>query len=289
MALQNFSDYMKNVSNQTPSSTKSSISYFTLKDDGDSAYIILDVEKLDDLIIHSGHVVYIDAIRQNRFINCLNDDINGDNCPFCIEGSKADKISSRVYRATIPICILENGDINEISYGVWNPSARLLSKLLTDSEVTNKLNDVDDLRSVVFILTRTGRDSNGYPTYSLKVAYKIPSGQNKIDFSPLNNVDIGAYVQDRSAEEMSIFIKTGDFPGYGKNRAKDENVSSPSPFVKQDEADEFDMPGNDHYAINPEKSTPAIKFPTNPTKEGSSTPIINKSVRRWNIPDIDNN
>ena len=165
-------------------------SFFTLKDDGDTARVRFLYETADDVEGYSVHTVKIGD--KDRYVNCLrtyNEPI--DNCPLCKAGNK---IKPRLFVK------LYNEDAGECQ--LWERGKTFFDTL---SGLSNRYNP---LYNKVIEIERHGKKGDMQTTYQ---TYPCD------DSEPVNIDDfecpepLGFTVMDKTFEEMETFIRTGDF------------------------------------------------------------------------------
>ncbi len=182
------------------------ITYFYLADDGDEAVVRFNVGSEEDLKVYCVHSV--EAGGKRRTIACLRESLNEpvDKCPLC---AAQQKLYFKAYIEMVSYTPDEKGMI--ASSVVWERPASFVETL------KEYLDNYGDLREELFKIVRKGKKGDQGTTYVI-----IPLGSKSmvynattcpIDFSDFDSYSVfGRAVGQRSAEDMKVFLETGNFP-----------------------------------------------------------------------------
>ena len=181
------------------------VSYFALKDDGDSSIVRFNVATLDDIKIVSKHTVKTSE-GKTRSVQCLrtSPEQSVDVCPLCAAGERVS------YRAYIPLLTYEQ-DENDQTVAIptlWEQAPRI-REILKSFTV-----DYGDLRDYLFKIVRHGRKGDPATTYTIVPANPAVYKEDifKKDFSGFENLNFERFVATKTADEMNQFLQDGDFP-----------------------------------------------------------------------------
>ena len=168
-----------------------SSSFFTLKNDKDTARVRIMYNNMNDVEGLAVHEIELDG--KKRYVNCIreyNDPI--DMCPLC----KANyKIIAKLF---VPLFNEETGDVM-----VWERGKKFFGKL------SSLCGRYDNLVSHVFEIERNGKPKDTATTYEI---YPISEDNTTLDDLP-EPVDVmKGIVLDKSSDDMSYFLKYHEFP-----------------------------------------------------------------------------
>lgn len=205
MAQMTYEEYSKKNEQVSSSSTSNpfKVTYFSLKDDGDTAIVRFNLKDSNDIVVHSQHTLKID--NKWKKIECLRTSSDSKEvCPLCESGNKQ---QFKIYLELL-VYENENGKIVKTSR-IWETSVSFRRTL------NSYLMDYGDLRKVIFKLTRNGKKGDMKTTYSLIPANpQIYTDENYIpDFSDFDTFDIHKGVLlNKSKEELEYLVANGSFP-----------------------------------------------------------------------------
>lgn len=165
--------------------------YFSLKNDHDVARVRFMYNGIDDVEGYAVHEVELDG--KKRYVNCLrsyNEPM--DKCPFCA--------ARRFQTAKLFIPIY---NIDEDRVQIWERGKKFFAKI---SSICARYSD---LVSHTFEIERNGKPGDTQTTYEI-----YETGQDNTTLQDLPEVPeiIGGLVLDKSAEDMSYYLKEGEFP-----------------------------------------------------------------------------
>ena len=230
MANFSYADYQNVVAQaQANGEGSAKIGYFKLKNDGDIAIARLNIGSTDELMFASVHTIGING--KWIKVSCLNPlgSYNGD-CGLCSAHNANPKgaVSKAAKKLFIPMMVSYR-DPNAVT-GYTAPVPVIWDRPAAFSrELANKLMVAGDLRNTLVLITRNGKAGDMQTTYSMDIlpadhpVFKpdmIPA-----DFSAFNNFNIARHSYwEKSAEEIQIYLTSGQFPEKTANNA--QQVSS---------------------------------------------------------------
>ena len=184
-------------------SSGNSGSYFSLKDDRDTARVHLIGNDINDFYGYAVHKVTTGD--KDRYVNCLRkhgDPV--DDCPFCASGdSEIKKVYAKMF---IP---LYNIDADEVQ--IWERGKSFFRDL--SSYCTRNPNVV----SCVTEIERLGAKGDTSTRYNL---IKVDDSDATVeDFQDDVPEVIGTIVLDKTYEDMEYYLDKGDFPDAGRQGA----------------------------------------------------------------------
>lgn len=165
-------------------------SFFTLKDDKDTAKVRFLYNTIDDVEGYVVHEIEVDG--KKRYVNCLrnyNDPI--DKCPFCAAQMKVKpKLFIKLYNEDAKECqIWERGK---------NYFQRIASLAAHYNPLVNQIVEVE----------RSGKKGDMQTTYEF-----YPTENKPVNLDDYECAEpLGTIILDKTEEEMNEFINTGSFP-----------------------------------------------------------------------------
>lgn len=178
-----------------------SSSFFTLKNDKDTARVRIMYRNMNDVEGLAVHEVEVDG--KKRYVNCLreyNDPI--DKCPLCKANYKV------IAKLFVPLFNEETGEVM-----VWERGKKFFGKL------SSLCGRYDNLVSHVFEIERNGKPKDTATTYEM---YSIKEDNTTLEDLP-EPVDVmNGIVLDKSAEDMEYFVRYGEFPEGGQSASREE-------------------------------------------------------------------
>lgn len=226
MAQMTYEDYLKLSQKTSTSESYPRIQYFALKDDGDSAIVRFNLGTLADIKIISRHRV-LSSENKVRIVGCLRtsplDPL--DVCPLCAAGEKV------AFRAYIPLLTYEQNENNEtVPVPVmWEQAPKIRDTL------KEFFNDYGDLRNQLFKIVRHGKKGDTATSYTILPANPAVYKEDvfKKDFSGFEHLDYERFVATKTAEDMEVFLREGDFPF--KSTASEHAETAEKPLSKHEE------------------------------------------------------
>ena len=218
MARMSFEEFEKSTSRQS-AGNGNHISYFSLRNDGDSAIVRFNIHGLSDIAVDSVHRVKTND-GKTRVVSCLrstpHDPIS--DCPLCEHGEQLN------YRLFIPLVVYEqvDGGNVELKAAVWEQGIK------TRNTLKGLIEEYGDLTENLFKVTRHGAAGSKDTTYSI-----LPANPNvyksEIFVKDLSAFDdpnyMSRFILVKTPEEIATFLETGDFP-HGQQKSE-ETVEKP--------------------------------------------------------------
>ena len=168
--------------------------YFSLKNDKDVARVRFMYDTIDDVVGYAVHQVEVDG--KKRYVNCLreyNEPIS--KCPFC---------EAKMYQTAKMFIPLYNVDEDKMQ--VWERGKKFFAKI---SSLCARYASKDSLVSHVFEIERNGKKGDTSTTYEI---YEVDRDNTTLDDLGEVQDPIGTVILDKTAEDMSAYLETGQFP-----------------------------------------------------------------------------
>ena len=164
-------------------------SFFTLRDDKDTARVRFMYRTIDDV---QGNVVHqVEIGDKHRYVNCLrayNEPL--DKCPLCAAQYKQlPKLFLKVY----------NEDAGEVQ--IWERGKTYFQKMASLASRYNPLCDE------VIEIERNGKKGDMKTSYEF---YPIENSQFDLDSVDMPEA-LGTIILDKTADEMNDYLSIGDF------------------------------------------------------------------------------
>lgn len=180
-------------------SSGSGVNFFSLKNDGDKAYVHLLGDDMNDFSGYAVHEVYIGD--KKRYVNCLREaKAPITDCPFCALGRSDEKLSKVHAKLFIPVYDCDTDEVK-----IWERGKQFFRDL------ASYCSHNPHVSKVVTEIERRGKANDTKTTYGL---YK-DSEEPEFDIANVQE-DIpeilGDIVLDKSFEDMEYFAKRGTFP-----------------------------------------------------------------------------
>lgn len=215
MAQRTLNDYQTKTN-----STYDGPTFFSLKNDGDSALVRIMHDTPESITPFDTHKVPTPKFKFGRTVNCLRTPEEPiDNCPLCKAGHK---LTTKIFVKMIEYVKQEDGTIKAVPK-IWE------KPLGFAWELTGKMKIYGPLSQSLFIITRhTPNPSDPKnTTYSMDCApahmYPLEAYPNHPElFEGFNVVGHGLY--SPSHEDMEYYLVNGDFP----TKAQTATESAPS-------------------------------------------------------------
>lgn len=219
-----YADYQKIVeqaqANSNGDGTK--VGYFRLKQDGDIAIARINIASTNELAFAAVHTINVGG--KWLKVSCHNPlNMNGASCPLCSANAANPNgtISKPAKKVYVPM-LVSYRDPNAAT-GYTTPAPVIWERPASFSrELANKLMIAGDLRNVLVLITRNGKAGDMQTTYSMDIlpethpVFKpemIPA-----DFSAFTNFNVARHSYwEKTAEEINVFLATGQFPERAQN------------------------------------------------------------------------
>ena len=201
------------------------VNFFSLKNDNDEAIVRIMHDSTDSFEIYNTHQIQLGS--RYRRINCLRTPHDPlEVCPFCNSGTP---IKQRIFVHMIQYVRDDNGNIVPQAV-IWERAASFARDL------KDKIDNYGPLSDCIFKIKRHGAAGYLQTTYSIDY---FPAGMNnpslypKIDNIFDNYSALGSVVMDKSADEINVFINTGEFPANQPENRVVESVNEQNiPFIQ---------------------------------------------------------
>lgn len=179
-------------------------SFFTLRDNGDTARVRFLYNGVEDIDGYSVHEIEVNGKR--RYVNCIrNYNEPLDTCPFCSAGYKViPKMFIKLY----------NEDAKEAQ--IWERGKTYFQKIASLSARYNPLcNEVIEIE-------RSGAKGD------MKTSYNFyPIGNSDFDMEGIEcSEPLGTIILDKTADEMNAYLDTGSFPSDSQKIATERQANS---------------------------------------------------------------
>ena len=271
MGIISYTDYMNEISHDSgysrgkSDSNKTSIGFFSLKNDKDSAIVRFMVGDVTDIPIIKLHKVKVGG--KDRKISCLRDPREPvDKCPLCNSGKN---VSSRVFIPLIEyIRNDEDGSIEAVPK-IWERPASYLSRLVS------LVQDYGNLSDNLFRVVRNGASGDTSTTYSENYCKPEVFSNSKFikDESFFKDYSVmGRLVYELSYDEASL-VASGGVPERFNNVSTKSSTYSSAP--KSSYASESSVSGGVSYG-SVDSATASPKTPTYSDGDtyGRSAPVV---------------
>ena len=209
-----------NVSSGQQNQINSGIGFFSLKNDRDEAVVRFMHDSTASFEILATHSIQLNG--RFRRVSCVrtpNDPIH--TCPLCERG---DKLDYRFYIHLLQYTNNPDGSVN-VEPKIWERSISYANKL------KEYLNNYGPLSDIICKIVRHGRAGD------MKTEYEIipnlnPNVYNPATFKKVDNLfedykALGRVVLDKTAQEITEYIQTGDFPQSAQNNQQSKVPETP--------------------------------------------------------------
>jgi hypothetical protein len=229
MANISFVDLENKKSNPNKTNKDYKVSYFSIKDDGGDATVRFahsSVKEIESLLqtVHIVKTLNKEGKEVFKRIACLRQPGEpASKCPLCSSENKAfSKVVGKFY-----VKLIEYVDEN----GKKVPKARIWERPASYAmKLKSLMDDYGDLTDIVFKIKRRGvrgsTETEYDEIYGKPEIYK-PDIYVK-DFSGFDGFKVeGSFYQVKTAEEMNIFLTTGEFPKTNSPIEKNTSYTKP--------------------------------------------------------------
>ena len=225
MAQLTFEQGLESLNNQSASTNQNSVTFFSLKNDGDEAIVRFMCDSTTDFEILTIHNVKING--KNRKINCLRDPKESlDKCPLCSSGiDDIRKVQNRFFVKMLVYSVDDSGSMQVVP-AVWERSVAVAVTL------KSYLDNYGPLSDVICKVIRHGAAGDINTTYEIvpnlsKAIYKddvyVKDASLFADYSAL-----GTIVIDRPYQDIVTFMNTGKFPATNAPSGTTTNAVPPA-------------------------------------------------------------
>lgn len=179
--------------------------FFTLRNDGDSADVIILYQSAKDVLVADCH--YISSKGYSGYAHCL-----GDNCPACNYPTKSGRGIRKDVAVFIPVFNISK---NKIEY--WQRSYKFVDQVLTNSVFKNFPNPSE----FVFHIVRHGAAGDQNTRYEIRAAARnndYPYEKILSDFNISFPASYSTVCKELTYDEMDGYLNSdvpSDLPNYG--------------------------------------------------------------------------
>lgn len=165
--------------------------WFSLKNDKDVARVQFMMSTLDDLDVFACHKVKIGD--KERYVDCLRTyDEPIDKCPFCAAGIPVKPVR---------FVIMYQHDDSKVK--IWERGKNFIAKL---QSLCNRYQPLSDY---VFEIERNGKAGDMATRYEIFPMDRV----DPVDLTEVEKPELlGGLILEKDAEEMGIYLDTGNFP-----------------------------------------------------------------------------
>lgn len=184
-------------------SSEGRANYFSLKDDGNKAYVHLLGNDMNDFPGYAVHQIDVDD-KKHYYVNCLR--VAGapvTDCPFCAEGKHNEKLSKVYAKLFIP---LYNCDTDEVQ--IWERGKAFFRTLASYCSHNPNVSEI------VTEIERQGKAGDQKTTYGLYATRETDDFKMENVADEIPNI-LGDIIADKSKEDMEYFVAHGVFPKDG--------------------------------------------------------------------------
>ncbi len=170
-------------------------SFFSLKNDGDTARVRFLYNGMEDVAGYAVHEVTVDDKR--RYVNCLRDyNEPKSKCPFCAANNFQ---RAKLY---IPLYDIDAGEVK-----IWERGKNFFSKM--SGICARYASGNTPLVSHTFDVERHGKKGDTSTTYEI---YETGSDDTRLEDLPEAPEVLGSIILDKSASDMEFYLEEGYFP-----------------------------------------------------------------------------
>lgn len=231
MAKVHFNDIPEDSGNNT-NNYQNEVNFFSLRNDNDEAIVRFLCDSVDEFDILTVHDIEVGG--KYRKISCLRDPREPtENCPFCKSGAR---ISNRFF-----IRLIQYVESQDPASGarIVTPKAMIWERSTAYAKTLKSyLENYGPMSDVICKIIRHGKAGDMQTTYEIvpnlsKNVYRDDVYVKVADiFGDFNT--LGTIVMNKSFEDSSHFIMTGDFPAAPSaqnNTAPVQPAAAPQPAV----------------------------------------------------------
>lgn len=268
----------------------SDVGFFTLKNDNDEAVVRFMCDSTDDFEILTVHDIQVG--QRYRKVNCIRDPREPlDNCPLCKNGTR---ISNRFFIKMIQYVKQADaqGNVTIVPKAMMWERSTAYAKTLK-----SYLDNYGPLSDVICKIIRHGKAGDMQTTYEIVPNLSKAVFPDNIYVKDTNLFGdfnaFGTIVMDKSFEEMSHFLATGDFPQkpQANNNAQPAPQAAPQPQVAPQQTyaqpqynpAPVQMPGMDNGYVGPQNPTYEAPIAPQPQAAPQMAPQYNPAPMGGNF------
>lgn len=183
--------------------------FFSLKNDGDKAYVHILGNDMNDFPGYAVHRVPIGD--GYRYVNCLREaGAPVTDCPFCAEGKHSPEISKVYAKLFIPLY-----DCDDDTVKIWERGKTFFRDLASYCSHNPNVSEI------VTEIERRGKAGDTSTTYGLYATRETDNFAMENVAEDIPNV-LGDIVLDKTKSDMEVYLKRGQFPD---DSSSDEGVA----------------------------------------------------------------
>lgn len=174
--------------------------WFSLKNDKDVARVQFMIDKYDDLDVFACHKVEVGG--KERYVDCLRTyDDPIDNCPLCAAGIPVKPVR---------FVVMYQHDDGKVK--IWERGKNFVDKL------KSLCNRYSPLSEYVFEIERVGVAGSKDTKYEIYPMDRV----EPVDLAEVERPELlGGLILDKTADEMDIYLDTGEFPQIEKDTQRE--------------------------------------------------------------------
>lgn len=172
-------------------------SFFTLKNDMDTAVVRFLYETEDELDIYAVHEVELDG--KKRYVECIGVGDDPKPCPLCEAGNYR--------RVKMFLQVVEDGEVK-----TWERGKKFVPKIIGLFNKYGKDRNGKYTGGLVnreYEIERHGKPGDTQTTYEI---YALDKDDKKVEDFPEKQELLGTFILQKNAEEMVEYLETGNFP-----------------------------------------------------------------------------
>ena len=186
-------------------------SFFSLKNDGDTARVRFLYNDMEDVVGYAVHEVEVDGKR--RYVNCLRDyNEPKSKCPLCNCGNFQ---KAKLY---VPLY-----DIDEDEVKIWERGKNFFAKI--SSICARYATGNKPLVAHTFDIERHGKKGDTQTTYEI---YETGADDTTLADLPEAPSVVGNIILDKSVDDLQFYAENGYFPTGEMKRTRSEDDDMPT-------------------------------------------------------------
>lgn len=208
-------------------SSGSKTNFFSLKNDGDKAYVHLLGDDMNDFPGYAVHRVPVGD--GYRYVNCLREaGAPVTDCPFCAEGKHNPELSKVHAKLFIPLYDCDNDEVK-----IWERGKAFFRTL------AGYCSHNPNVSEIVTEVERQGKPNDQKTTYGLYATRENDDFKMENVADDIPNI-LGDVILDKTADEMEEYLRTGSFAdqanadaGVTRRGSRSENTERRTPSRRE--------------------------------------------------------
>lgn len=186
-------------------------SFFSLKNDGDTARVRFMYNGMDDVVGYACHEVEVEG--KKKYVNCIREyNEPKSKCPFCA--------NNNFQRAKLYVPLY---DLDEEEVKIWERGKNFFTKI--SSVCARYASGNTPLVAHTFDIERHGKKGDTQTTYEI---YETGCDDTILEDLPEVPEILGSIILDKTKSDMEFYLEEGYFPN---------NDGAPSRSSRQDDED----------------------------------------------------